>query len=240
MGYREYQAKTLEEAITAASIDLGVISADLYYDVVDRGSNGILGFGKRDFTIRACKLSEKEENDKQEVKQEESVDSVKKSKKGKADEDAIKKVAEDFLKEVLSAMDLDVEIKVDYLYDEGHNNLNIDISGENMAIIIGKRGQTLDSLQYLVNLAVNKNSDAYVRVKLDTEDYRRRREETLVNLAKNISSKVKKTGKSIKLEPMNPYERRTIHYALQEDKGVTTLSEGDGSYRHVIVKPSKQ
>ena len=189
MGYREYQAKTLEEAITAASIDLGVISTDLYYDVVDRGSNGILGFGKRDFTIRACKLSEKEENDKQEVKQEESVDSVKKSKKGKADEEAIKKVAEDFLKEVLSAMDLDVEIKVDYLYDEGHNNLNIDISGENMAIIIGKRGQTLDSLQYLVNLAVNKNSDAYVRVKLDTEDYRRRREETLVNLAKNISGR---------------------------------------------------
>ncbi len=240
MGYKEYQAKTLDEAITAASIDLGVASTELYYDVIDKGSSGILGFGKKDFTIRACKLAEKKENDKHEIKDTKPVDKVEKIERPRADEEAIKKAAVDFLKDVLSEMDLDVKIDVIYSYEEGHNNLKVDISGEHMALIIGKRGQTLDSLQYLVNLVVNKNSEAYVRVKLDTEDYRRRREETLVNLAKNISSKVKKTGKSIKLEPMNPYERRTIHYALQGDKGVTTLSEGDGSYRHVIVKPNRQ
>ena len=107
--------------------------------------------------------------------------------------------------------------------------------GDDMGILIGKRGQTLDSLQYLANLAVNKNSEEYIKVKIDTEDYRKRRKETLENLAKNIAYKVKRTKRPVSLEPMNPFERRVIHSALQNDKFVTTHSEGEEPYRHVVV-----
>ena len=113
--------------------------------------------------------------------------------------------------------------------------LYVDMKGENMGILIGKRGQTLDSLQYLANRVANKHQSGYVRVKLDTEDYRRRRKETLENLAKNIASKVKRTRKTVSLEPMNPYERRIIHSALQSDPAVSTHSEGEEPYRRVVV-----
>ena len=141
--------------------------------------------------------------------------------------------AKDFLKEVFDAMNMTVV--VDVKFDEVNNNMNIDLSGDEMGVLIGKRGQTLDSLQYLVSLVVNKDSDEYIRVKVDTEDYRRRRKETLENLAKNIAYKVKRTKRSVSLEPMNPYERRIIHSALQNDKYVTTHSEGEEPFRRVVV-----
>ncbi len=141
--------------------------------------------------------------------------------------------ARDFLKQVFDAMNMTVV--VDVKYDEVNNNMNIDLSGDEMGVLIGKRGQTLDSLQYLVSLVVNKDSDDYVRVKVDTEDYRRRRKETLENLAKNIAYKVKRTKRPVSLEPMNPYERRIIHSALQNDKYVTTHSEGEEPFRRVVV-----
>ncbi|RKI92009.1 protein jag [Parablautia intestinalis] len=141
--------------------------------------------------------------------------------------------AKDFLKEVFEAMNMTVV--VDVKFDEVNNNMNIDLSGDEMGVLIGKRGQTLDSLQYLVSLVVNKDSDEYIRVKVDTEDYRRRRKETLENLAKNIAYKVKRTKRSVSLEPMNPYERRIIHSALQNDKYVTTHSEGEEPFRRVVV-----
>lgn len=141
--------------------------------------------------------------------------------------------AKDFLKEVFDAMNIIVAVNVKY--DEVNKNLNIDLSGDEMGILIGKRGQTLDSLQYLVSLVVNKGSEEYIRVKVDTEDYRKRRKETLENLAKNIAYKVKRTKHSVSLEPMNPYERRIIHSALQNDKYVTTHSEGDEPFRRVVV-----
>lgn len=141
--------------------------------------------------------------------------------------------AKDFLKEVFDAMNMIVV--VDVKYDEVNNNLNIDLSGDEMGVLIGKRGQTLDSLQYLVSLVVNKDSEDYIRVKVDTEDYRKRRKETLENLAKNIAYKVKRTKRSVSLEPMNPYERRIIHSALQNDKYVTTHSEGEEPFRRVVV-----
>lgn len=145
--------------------------------------------------------------------------------------------AVDFLKEVFAAMNMAVVI--DAKFDETNNNLDIDLSGDDMGVLIGKRGQTLDSLQYLVSLVVNKDVQDYVRVKVDTEDYRRRRKETLENLAKNIAYKVKRTKRAVALEPMNPYERRVIHSALQNDRYVTTHSEGDEPFRRVVVTLKK-
>ena len=141
--------------------------------------------------------------------------------------------AKDFLKSVFEAMNLVVVIDIDY--DEVNSSMNIDLSGDEMGVLIGKRGQTLDSLQYLVSLVVNKDVENYIHVKVDTENYRQRRKETLENLAKNISFKVKRTKRAVSLEPMNPYERRIIHSALQNDKYVTTHSEGNEPYRHVVV-----
>ncbi len=141
--------------------------------------------------------------------------------------------AKDFLRDVFEAMNMIVV--VDVKYDEYENTMDIDLGGDDMGILIGKRGQTLDSLQYLVSLVVNKDAENYIRVKVDTENYRQRRKETLENLAKNISYKVKRTKRPVSLEPMNPYERRIIHSALQNDKYVTTHSEGEEPYRHVVV-----
>ncbi|MBD5509609.1 MAG: protein jag [Lachnospiraceae bacterium] len=141
--------------------------------------------------------------------------------------------AKDFLKDVFAAMNLTVV--VDVKYNEAESTMDVDLSGDEMGILIGKRGQTLDSLQYLVSLVVNKDTENYIRVKVDTENYRKRRKETLENLAKNISYKVKRTKRPVSLEPMNPYERRIIHSALQNDRYVTTYSEGDEPFRHVVV-----
>ena len=140
----------------------------------------------------------------------------------------------DFLNKVFEAMDLKVEIVM--TAEENSNVINVDLKGDDMGVLIGKRGQTLDSLQYLTSLVVNKGKSNYIRVKLDTEDYRRRRKETLENLARGIAYKVKKTRKPVVLEPMNPYERRIIHSALQGNKFVETASEGEEPYRHVVVK----
>lgn len=145
--------------------------------------------------------------------------------------------AKEFLKEVFDAMNMVVVI--DVKYDEENRNIDIELSGDEMGVLIGKRGQTLDSLQYLVSLVVNKDEDEYIRVKVDTEDYRKRRKETLENLAKNIAYKVKRTKRPVSLEPMNPYERRIIHSALQNDKYVTTHSEGEEPFRRVVVTLKK-
>lgn len=150
---------------------------------------------------------------------------------------SIEDKAKDFLRDVFAAMGLTVVCSVKY--DEIESTMDIDLSGDEMGILIGKRGQTLDSLQYLVSLVVNKDVENYIRVKVDTENYRKRRKDTLENLAKNISYKVKRTKRPVSLEPMNPYERRIIHSALQNDKYVTTYSEGDEPFRHVVVALKK-
>ncbi|MEE3419910.1 MAG: RNA-binding cell elongation regulator Jag/EloR [Lachnospiraceae bacterium] len=151
---------------------------------------------------------------------------------------AITRKAVDFLTDVFHSMGLHVDILSNY--DQKEGSLNMTFSGDEMGILIGKRGQTLDSLQYLTSLVINKGQEEYTRVKLDTEDYRGRREETLNNLARNIAFKVKKTRRPVALEPMNPYERRIIHSALQDNKFVETYSEGEEPYRHVVVVPKKQ
>lgn len=143
----------------------------------------------------------------------------------------------DFLSQVFKAMDLEVEIITKL--DEENKVMDVEFKGPEMGVLIGKRGQTLDSLQYLTNLAINKQSDSYVKVKLDTEDYRRRRKETLENLAKNVAYKVRRSRRTVSLEPMNPFERRVIHSTLQNDKYVETHSEGEEPNRHVVVTLKK-
>lgn len=241
-------AKNVSDAITEASIQLGVTSSEMEYDVIEKGSAGFLGIGSKQAVIRAWKKAEEEpvkeevkpeekkpESEKQEEKKEIEIQPKKtqlKEEKLSEVEEGTKEACEKFLYDVLKTMGMKVQItsKVD---EEGA--LNIEMQGENMGILIGKRGQTLDSLQYLTNRVANKMQDGYVRVKLDTENYRKRRKETLENLAKNIAYKVKRTKKPVSLEPMNPYERRIIHSALQGDKYVSTHSEGEEPYRRVVI-----
>ncbi len=147
--------------------------------------------------------------------------------------ETIKKDIKEFLNNMFGAMNM--EVKADITFDDEENSVNVDLSGDNMGVLIGKRGQTLDSIQYITSLVINKNSDKYVRVKLDTENYRKRRKETLESLAKNIAYKVKRSRRPVSLEPMNPYERRIIHSALQSDRFVSTRSEGEEPFRHVVV-----
>lgn len=206
MEFIEVSAKTVSEAITEACQKLGVTSDKLEYEVVEEGSTGFLGIGSKPAVIKAAVKVEKV---------------------------SLEDAAKNFLVDVFAAMNMEVVITVKY--NEEEKEMDIDLTGDEMGVLIGKRGQTLDSLQYLVSLVVNKESDDYIRVKVDTENYRERRKETLENLAKNIAYKVKRTKRSFSLEPMNPYERRIIHSALQNDKYVTTHSEGEEPFRRVVV-----
>ena len=270
MEFKEFSAKTADEAIIKASIELGVSSENLEIQVVTEGSSGFFGIGKKPAIIKARRKEETlpEEPVAEEIKESVPVKKeVKKTDKAaeKPVEETVKPVrhqetrkeqpkpreekkiikrseeeiaeikaeAEKFLSGVFKAMELEVELKIEYTAEDG--SLEVEFIGQDMGILIGKRGQTLDSLQYLTNRVANKMQDGYVRVKLDTEDYRRRRKETLENLAKNIASKVKRTRRTVALEPMNPYERRIIHAALQSDPHVTTHSEGEEPYRKVVV-----
>ncbi len=229
MEYKEFKAKTVDEAVTAATIELGVTSSELDYEVVEKGSSGFLGIGAKPAIIKARKKSEGSDFNETSEKSTEN----KKTAVGAGSDTEIVKKTSAYLNTLFAAMK--IETKVTIQYDEESNNMNIDLEGPEMGILIGKRGQTLDSLQYLISLFVNKESESYIRVKLDTENYRARRKDTLENLAKNIAYKVKRNRRSITLEPMNPYERRIIHSALQNDKYVATRSEGEEPYRKVVV-----
>lgn len=303
MEYQEYSARTVEEAITKACLELAVTSDRLDYEVVGEGSSGFFGIGKKDAVIKAKIKEDKKEtkkdqdkkNNRPEKKKIKTLDEIdakakasssagagnknKDKKDGGRDrdnknrdrkdrdnkvkepkeepvkrsqpkpekavpvrsEEEIAKMKEDarvFLTDVFEKMGLTVE--QEYEYDKETGYLTGVFSGEEMGIIIGKRGQTLDSLQYLTSLVVNKNQKEYVRIKLDTEEYRKRRKETLENLSKNIAYKVKKNRRPVVLEPMNPYERRIIHSALQGNKSVYTYSEGEEPYRRVVVAYNKK
>ena len=266
--YITVSAKTLDDAITEALVQLGVTSDRLDYIVVEKGSEGFLGIGRKQAVIKARRKREEKpveetvEESKVETPVKEEVKPEKKTEKKPAKEHSHTKknvreekpevksepkkevelakvepqtieTCEKFIYDVMNAVGMD-DVKVTSVVDE-EGALSINMEGSNMGILIGKRGQTLDSLQYLTNRVANKMQDGYVRVKLDTEDYRRRRKETLENLAKNIASKVKRTRKTVSLEPMNPYERRIIHSALQSDPAVSTHSEGEEPYRRVVV-----
>jgi spoIIIJ-associated protein len=207
MDWKEFTAKSVDEAITNAMLELGTTIDNLEYEVIEKETSGFLGiFGKPAKVKVRIKMS-------------------------------IENTAKKFLVDVFQAMGINAAMEV--VYDEENANIDINVDGDEMGVLIGKRGQTLDSLQYLVSLVVNKNSENYIKVKLDTENYRARRKETLENLAKNIAFKVKRTRKPVSLEPMNPYERRIIHSALQNDKYVETYSEGEEPYRRVVINVKK-
>lgn len=203
MEFIEVSAKTVDDAITEASIKLGTTSDKIEVEVIEKGSTGFLGIKSKPAIIKARKKND-------------TVDNIR-----------------EFLENVFSAMNMEVTIDIKKAEDD--KVYEVELSGKEMGLLIGKRGQTLDSLQYLTNLAVNKHSDGYIKVKLDTEDYRQRRKDTLENLAKNIAYKVKRTKRPVSLEPMNPFERRVIHSALQGDRYVETHSEGEEPFRHVVV-----
>ena len=271
-------AKTLDDAITEALIQLGVTSDRLEYNVIEKGSAGFLGIGMKQAVIEAWKKEDKEEEEflkaveetirenpvkeyfvkEDDVKEHQAEEAAKKeeavreektekeeasanAKEEKSEPVSVKekellaKVEDEtirYVEQFVKDMDMDVEITSSIDKDGA---LYVDMKGENMGILIGKRGQTLDSLQYLANRVANKHQSGYVRVKLDTENYRARREETLKHLAKNIAHKVKRNRRPVILEPMNPYERRIIHSTLQSDPYVTTHSEGEEPYRKVVV-----
>lgn len=204
MEWKEFSAKTTNEALTNALIEFNTSSDKVEYEVVEKESSKLLGLINKPAIIRVRLKMGYEE------------------------------IAKDFLVKVFHAMNMEVEVEA--IYHEDENTMDIELTGNEMGILIGKRGNTLDSLQYLVSLAVNRNSESYIKVKLDTENYRERRKETLENLAHNLAHKVKRIHKPVYLEPMNPYERRIIHSALQGNKFVETVSEGEEPYRHVVVK----
>lgn len=293
MEFIRLSAKTVEDAVLEAAIQLGTSSDNIEYKVVQEATSGFLGIlGNKKAVIEARKKAEtsvdfedvikdptkdiipKKEKEPQkeavkkqphkkvvkeqpkhtekkqekpalkplEKKEETKAEQPKEEKqapvkeKAPINKEAAQTVAKEFLSKTFSAMGIQTEISTSFDEDD---NLNVELSGNEMGILIGKRGQTLDSIQYLTSLVVNKENGSYVRVKVDTENYRARRKETLENLAKNIAFKVKRTKRPVFLEPMNPYERRVIHSALQNDPQVSTHSEGEEPYRKVVVTLKK-
>lgn len=238
MDYIEFKGKTKNDAITEACRHFSIPSDKLDYEVLDEGKAGILGIGAKPAVIRARVREESKEEAIEPIKLSETpiIASVKAAAADMEDVD-VEAVSKKFLSDVFAAMGIAVEISAKY--NDSLRSLEVELSGDEMGVLIGKRGQTLDSLQYLISLVINKGTTEYIKVKVDTENYRQRRKETLENLAKNISYKVKRTRRPVSLEPMNPYERRIIHSALQNDRYVTTHSEGDEPFRRVVVTPKR-
>ncbi len=234
MEYMEFKGKTKNDAITEACRHFSIPSDRLDYEVVDEGKTGFLGMGARPAIVRARVKEEEKAKETESVTLDETPLAMEVKAAGQKDETIkdlkeidVEGVSKKFLTDVFAAMGIGVEIAA--VYDESQRTLEVDLSGDEMGVLIGKRGQTLDSLQYLISLVVNKGTNEYIRVKVDTENYRQRRKETLENLAKNIAYKVKRTRRPVSLEPMNPYERRIIHSALQNEP-----------FRRVVVTPKRE
>lgn len=237
MEWVEFTGKTVDAALDTALDQFRTSSDCVEYEVLEKESNGLLGLFSKPAKIRV-RLKEDAEVLEEPVTIVHSEELTEVRPVVSVDENEIVKTAENFLKDVCDKMG--VEATFEMTCDTEDNRININIVGKDMGLLIGKRGQTLDALQYLTSLVVNKESGTYFKVKLDTENYRARRRETLENLARNLSSKVKKTKKSVALEPMNPYERRIIHSALQYDKFVETYSEGEEPNRKVVIAMKKE
>ena len=237
MEFIEFTGKTVDDAITEACQKFTITSDRLEYEVVEKGTAGIFGFAAKPAVIKARVF---DPNAPKEEKKDPAPEAVKEDKTEKTEETASAAAApaadpKEFLGKIFDAMNMKVDVSVEM----NENEMDINLSGDDMGVLIGKRGQTLDSLQYLTSIVVNKGQKEYIRVKVDTENYRSRRKETLENLAKNLAYKAKRTKNPVSLEPMNPYERRIIHSALQNDKYVTTHSEGEEPFRKVIITPVK-
>ena len=243
MDWLEVEDKTVQEALTQATIKLGLTSDQVEYEVIEEEKSSLLGLFSKPARIRVRKKPEPGEVTEDTTVEETVAAEDTASETVPVKEEAPKKrevtrdistiTVKPFLTELFDTMGVEVSIEENYNNEE--NQIEVDISGSQMGMLIGKRGQTLDALQYITSLVLNKGCDDYVKVKLDTENYRDRRKATIENLAKNVAKKVKASGRASTLEPMNPYERRIIHAALQDDKYVTTHSEGEEPHRKVVV-----
>ena len=233
--------KTVQDALTQATVTLGLPSDEIEYEVLEEEKSGLLGLFPKPAKIRVRKKGAGAVSAESAEKAAASVETAEAEVKEEAPKKEKKEVTRDvstikvtpFLDELFKAMDLEVTVTEEYNSEE--NQVEVDLAGPQMGMLIGKRGQTLDALQYLSSLVLNKDHDDYVKVKIDTENYRDRRKATIENLAKNVAKKVKASGRPSTLEPMNPYERRIIHAALQDDKYVETHSEGEEPHRKVVV-----
>ena len=203
MDFKEFKAKTVDDAITDALVEFETTSENLEFEIIEEGSSGVLGLFAKDAVIRARKKEEPKDK------------------------------LLTFLEDVIEKMDIEGTVEIET--DDEQRVININIEGENTKDLIGRKGQCLDSLQYLASIVANKEKEEYYRVKLDTKNYRERRQKTLENMAKNTANKVRKTRRKVVLDPMNPYERRIIHSYLQNEPHVTTKSEGEEPYRKVVV-----
>lgn len=256
MAVTRFTGRTESDAVMNAAMELGIPSTEIQYAVIDKGSNGFLGLFKKPVIIelreagdiadepvkeekpaKAPETSEKKPAQVQEKAEDPYEKPREKEYKRPENIDQIIEDTESYLEEVLKAMGLIPNLNL--YYNTTGNVLNINVTGEKMGALIGKHGQTLDALQYLTSLFVNKESESFIKVKLDTENYRERRQETLEKLALSIANKVKKTKKPVYLEPMNPNERRIIHSALQRDPKIVTKSQGKDPYRRVVVMLKK-
>ncbi|PHV70619.1 RNA-binding protein [Sporanaerobium hydrogeniformans] len=264
MNFVEKVGKTIEDAVTEACIELGASRDEVEVEVISKGSKGLLGFGAKEAKVRvSIKEKVKEEPIKLQVKFEKEVpkevENTKKELPNKEVKKEVKKelkkdsedfvvvtpeeleevtgLAMSFLEKLLKEMSIDATMTSKVV---NNNRISISISGNNMGIIIGKRGETLDAIQYIVNIVANKQRQEYIKIMIDTENYRERREETLRKLAYKLSKKVQQTRKPIILEPMNPYDRRIIHSALQDSRFVKTHSEGKEPFRRVVISPAYQ
>lgn len=267
MAFVEKTGKSVEEAVAAALKELNVTAEKAVVEVLEEGKKGLFGFFGKDAKVRvtvkeaeaAVSVDEKEETpvvekieepapvEVEETKAEpvaapvaepvpEAKETVREPKKFVVNEEGMEK-AKEFLQKVFGAMK--IEVVMEKFINKGDGSVTFKLHGDDMGILIGKHGQTLDSLQYLTNLVANKNSNERIRVIIDVEDYRERRIETLNRLAYRLADKVKRSGERVALEPMNPHERKIIHMALQNDRRVTTLSEGDEPHRHVVIELKK-
>lgn len=251
MEYVEKWGNTEEEAIELALVDLKLSREDVIIEVLEESNKGFLGIGKKLAKVRVSKkdnskikeaAKEIKEEIKAEVKTEAKVKEISKEKKEKEVSKElnvqetgteVETPALDFLKDMIDKMGIDVEVSARENQD---GEIHIDINGKDSACVIGKRGQTLDAIQYLTRVVVNRDEENYTKIVVDAGEYRAKREATLAKLAKRLADKVTRTGKPVKLEPMSPYERKIIHSALQNHKKVTTRSEGKEPYRRVVIQ----
>ncbi|MBQ7883635.1 MAG: protein jag [Phascolarctobacterium sp.] len=259
MAFVEKTAKTVEEAVAEALKELNITAEEAVIEVLEEGKKGFFGMFSKDAKVRvtakevvveevtaepvveavkveAAAIVEEPVVQKEEAKPAYEAPVAREPKKFVVNDEAVAK-AREFLQKVFNAMK--IEVVMEKFVNKNDGTVTFKLHGADMGILIGKHGQTLDSLQYLTNLVANKNSVERVRVIIDVEDYRDRRIETLNRLAYRLADKVKRSGERVALEPMNPHERKIIHMALQNDRRVTTLSEGDEPYRHVVIELKK-
>lgn len=235
----EKRARSVEDAVAEALAELGIAEAEAEIEIIREPSKGLFGFGGKEAVVKVSvkggaaeeiTAEQTAEAEEEPAQSEEEAEAAPEKKEIPAD--AVN-TAVDFITRILSAMGLEVNVSAKIEEDV----IKINLEGENMGIVIGKRGDTLDSLQYLTSLVVNRHSEDYIKVSIDTENYRAKRAETLVALSNKLAARVAKTGKKFPLEEMNPYERRIIHANLQDNEDVTTYSVGQEPHRRVVIAP---